>query len=275
MSSVEAVKAFWESNPLWTGESNFEPGSKEFFEEHRGVYIEDGFAGRFDPRFDPPIGSRGHILDLGCGPGFWSTEFSLRGVAEAITAVDLTENALYLARQRFQHFGVKAETAQGNAEKLQFDDGTFSHVNCQGVIHHTPDTQGCVREIARVLRPDGTACISVYYTNIVLRNWGLLRGIGKFMHRLGAGMKGRGREGIFAVDDTDEIVRYYDGADNPIGKSYTKKEYVEMLSPYFEVEEIYFHFFPARAFPFKIPKALHRILDKRLPFMIYANVRKK
>jgi len=54
MTRLDAVRAFWASNPLWTGESEFEPGSIPFFEEHRAVYVADCFAGAFDIRFMPP-----------------------------------------------------------------------------------------------------------------------------------------------------------------------------------------------------------------------------
>lgn len=54
MTRLDEVRAFWESNPLWTGESSFEPGSRPFFEEHRKIYIADCFAGDFDVRFLPP-----------------------------------------------------------------------------------------------------------------------------------------------------------------------------------------------------------------------------
>lgn len=54
MTDLEQVRNFWENNPLWTGESAFEPGSEAFFEEHRSVYIADCFAGNFDVRFLPP-----------------------------------------------------------------------------------------------------------------------------------------------------------------------------------------------------------------------------
>lgn len=55
MTSLDDVKQFWNSNPLWTGESKKEPGSREFFDEHRAVYISDCFAGQFDVRFYPPL----------------------------------------------------------------------------------------------------------------------------------------------------------------------------------------------------------------------------
>ena len=54
MMHLEEVRTFWECNPLWTGESTFEPGSVSFFEEHRSVYLADCFDGAFDLRFPPP-----------------------------------------------------------------------------------------------------------------------------------------------------------------------------------------------------------------------------
>lgn len=87
-------------------------------------------------------------------------------------------------------------------------------------------------------------------------------------------MKGRGREKIFLERDVDEIVRLYDGAENPLGKSYTRSQFLEMLEKHFVVKDTYLHFFPARALPFRLPAVLHRWLDKRLGFMIYATLQK-
>lgn len=272
--TVSDVKTFWESNPLWSGESVYSPGTRNFFEEHRSVYISDCFAGSFDQRFIPSEENRARVLDLGCGIGFWVVELSLRGCRH-IVAADLTEKALVLTRQRSAIYGVSAEYSQQNAEMLTFADCTFTHVNCQGVVHHTPDTDACVAEIARVLDKKGTATISVYHRNIFLRLWPVFKGVGRMMHRAGGGLKGRGRDGIFGVSNSNEIVRLYDGADNPIGKAYTTKQFRDMLEQRFSIEEMYFHFFPARALPFSIPKLLHRFLDKNFGFMIYANVRKK
>lgn len=272
--SVDDVREFWENNPLWTGESSFEPGTREFFDEHRTVYIEDCFAGEFDKRFLPPSENREKVLDLGCGPGFWTVELFLRGCSD-ITAADLTKNALVLVKKRCEIYGVDANFSEQNAESTTFEDGVFSHVNCQGVIHHTPNTEACIQEIARVLRDGGSASISVYYRNIFLRCWPLIKWVGKIIQRLGGGLKGRGREGIYGINDSDEIVRLYDGEDNPIGKSYSKKQLINMLKQYFVVEETYLHFFPARSLPFRLPKFVVKFLDAKAGFMIYATVRKR
>ena len=214
------------------------------------------------------------ILDLGCGIGFWTTELAMRGYLN-IHAADLTKKALEITKQRLALFDLKAELSQQNAENLKFKDNQFDHVNCQGVIHHTPNTDATIKEIARILKEDGTASISVYYRNIFLKFWNVLRPLGWIFSLFGARLTGRGRESIFKQSNVDEIVRLYDGAENPIGKSYTRKKFVAMLSPYFHVEETYLHFFPARSLPFKIPKFLHRFLDKNFGFMIYATLRKR
>ena len=277
MANINNVKDFWENNPLWTGESVFEPGTLEFFEEHRSVYIDDCFGGSFDNRFLPPMlkeSQQNKILDLGCGIGFWVSEFSKRGL-ENLYAADLTQSALDITKKRLEIYNGFADLSIQNAENLTFDDKTFNHVNCQGVIHHTPNTDQTIIEIARVLNEGGTASISVYYRNPILKMWPILRFFAWPLSLFGGGLKGRGRESIFKLKDVDEIVRLYDGSDNPIGKSYTKDTFVKMLNPYFEVQETYLHFFPARALPFKIPKFLHRWLDRNLGFMIYATLKKK
>jgi len=169
---------------------------------------------------------------------------------------------------------VIAETVKQNAEAMSFPDATFGHVNCQGVIHHTPDTEGCIREIARVLRPNGTASISVYYRNVLLSLWPWISWIGRSIARLGGKLRGRGREEIFLLSDVDELVRTFDGKHNPIGKCYSRRQFLEMLQPYFHVKELFLHFFPARALPFPLPRLLHSRLDGRLGFLIYANVMK-
>ena len=276
MKEIEKVVRFWEKNPLWTGKSNFETGSKDFFEEHRSVYINGGFGGKFDIRFLPPPRQNGQnmsILDLACGIGFWVTELAMRGYVN-LTAADLTQNALAITGKRLETYGLKADLAKQNAEKLSFEDESFDHINCQGVIHHTPNTEQAIAQMARVLKPGGTASISAYYRNWFLMTWPFLRWIAWPLAKLGGGLKKRGRENIFLEKDVDQIVRLYDGDSNPIGKSYTKNQFIDLLKSEFTIDKTYLHFFPARTLPFKIPKSLHRWLDQKFGFMIYATVRK-
>ena len=134
------------------------------------------------------------------------------------------------------------------------------------------DTEACLRLPGSAVMD---ALISIYYKNIFLRLWPLMKYFGKVLLALGGGLKGRGREGIYSIGNVNELVRMYDGEKNPIGKAYSKQEFLNMLSPYFLVEELFFHFFPARSLPFRIPGILHRFLDKKAGFLIFAKCRKR
>ena len=106
-------------------------------------------CGFYPPRRD---GQKMKILDLGCGIRFWVTELALRGMHN-LNAADLTQTALDITEKRLLAYGISAERSQQNAEKLTFEDASFDHVNCQSVIHHTPNTDSTITEMARVLKP--------------------------------------------------------------------------------------------------------------------------
>lgn len=165
------VERFWNENPLFTGESAYD---EHFFEHHREIYFSEVFFG-IKPQqwFAFPKNKAARILDLGCGIGFWC-EYLLSLGYERITGADLSTRSLELARDRVKA-NSRVQFQQENAEKLTFADGQFDHVNCQGVVHHTPNTQGALNEIARVLPVGGTASISVYYSNWLVKLYPMLR----------------------------------------------------------------------------------------------------
>jgi SAM-dependent methyltransferase len=273
--TIEDVRAFWQKNPLFVGESQYRLGSVEFFDEHRNVYINDCFAGSIDRRIFPKdLDAR--ILDAGCGIGMWSAEFILRGYRN-ITAVDLTNNSVFLTAKRIR--GLKSYTGQtvlqANIESLPFPDNYFSHINCQGVIHHTPNPEKAISELFRVLKPGGTALISVYHRGILLKIWDFFGG--KLVHIpfvSKIGLNGRGRESLVSEKDSKELVRKYDGLDNPIGVAYSKREFKLLLRP-FQINTTYLHFFPLRAFPFNLPNSIHKLLDRTFGLLIFANLEKQ
>ncbi|MFH1320658.1 MAG: class I SAM-dependent methyltransferase [Bacteroidota bacterium] len=274
--TIKDVKNFWENNPLFSGESDFKVGSKEFFEDHKKTYYNDVFAGNFDDSlFIPKNLEKATVLDLGCGVGFWTIEIQQRRKCKAFYSCDITQKAIDITKKRLEIYGPTANLSIQNAETLSYENGFFDHVNCQGVIHHTPNTDKAIQEIARILIKGGTASISVYYRNFLLRNWPNFSYIGKLISKLGGGLKGRGRESILNIKNIDEITRLYDGENNPIGKSYTKIKIMQMLTPFFEIERSFCFFFPARALPIKIPKPFHRFLAKNMGFMLHLNLIKK
>jgi len=274
--TIEDVKNFWNTYPLFSQESKFKPATKEFFQEHEKVVLEDYFAGVFkDELFFPAnLSKDARILDLGCGIGFWTIEFLKRGYKN-LYAADLAQSSLEITKKHLEIYNLKADLSIQNAENTTFKNDFFDHVNCQGVIHHTPDTQACIGEIARILKKGGTACISVYYRNIFLKIWPILSIVGPVLCKLGFGLKGIGRESIFLERNPDKIIKLFDGENNPIGKSYTKSTLFNMARPYFSVQKIYLSLFPSRALPFGLPRLLHSFLSKHYGFMIHLNLVKK
>jgi ubiquinone/menaquinone biosynthesis C-methylase UbiE len=56
----------------------------------------------------------------------------------------------------------KARLIQGNVLSLPFANAVFDGAYSYGVVHHTIDPEGAVREIARVLKPGATLLLYVY-----------------------------------------------------------------------------------------------------------------
>jgi SAM-dependent methyltransferase len=261
---IDAVRTFWNKNPLFAGELSQCPGEKAFFEEHRRITLHD-HGGFLDPIFVGPIRPTSRILDVGCGIGFWVHEFCLR--TAHVSACDLSDTAVSLTQERLKVFDLIADVRQGNAEQLPYEPESFDHINCQGVIHHTPNTAACISEFHRMLRPGGTVSFSVYYKVLPLR-WRWLYRLMSACTKGWLRMRGRGREQMMSASTPEDLVRYYDGAENPIGKAYTRAEVESMLTGLFAIKSQRRLGFPRRVLPFEMPDWLYRFISKRFGLII-------
>ena len=93
------------------------------------------------------------ILDIGCGTGANLEMLSEFGDAQG---VDVSAEALSFCRMR----GLD-QVRQGAAEHLPYEDAKFDLVTALDVVEHLDDDLGGLREVRRVLRPDGRALIFV------------------------------------------------------------------------------------------------------------------
>lgn len=93
------------------------------------------------------IGPR-RVLEVGCGTGAFA-ERMLKELGADVVALDLSPRMVELARER----GVEALV--GTAEALPFRGEEFDCVVANWVLHHVPDLDRGLAEIARVLRPGG------------------------------------------------------------------------------------------------------------------------
>lgn len=273
--SIKEVISFWDKNPLFEGESKWATGSYDFFIEHRNVIINDFFNGEIPEFLYPPEGLCDDVLDLGCGPGFWTVEFLLNREIKTIVSCDLTSQALKLTKKRMFHYEYNPTIIQGNAEILPFKDNSFSFINCQGVIHHTPYPKKCIEEMNRITKPGGMISVSVYYLNFFLRHWDTFKFFGSLAHRCGIGIKGRGRESLFLIENPNELIRNYDGSDNPLGIGFSYEQFHRLIENCgFEVKKIYYISAPSRILPNSFPRAIHNIYKNNVPYMIGALLKK-
>lgn len=97
----------------------------------------------------------GRMLDLGCASGHFTVEIARRARAAEVHGVEFVEEWAADARGR----GVEV-VATDLADRLPYDDASFHLVHSNQVIEHLPRTDTFLREIRRVLRPDGHAIIS-------------------------------------------------------------------------------------------------------------------
>jgi ubiquinone/menaquinone biosynthesis C-methylase UbiE len=101
------------------------------------------------------------LLEVGCGMGTDSLVLAQNGFN--VTGVDITLAHLDLAKKLFNLYQSDGTFLEDNAEQLSFPDNSFGCVYSYGVLHHTPNTAKSIKEIYRVLRPNGRAVIMLYH----------------------------------------------------------------------------------------------------------------
>jgi ubiquinone/menaquinone biosynthesis C-methylase UbiE len=169
----DAVRAFWNAEPCGTRYLQ-EPGS---FDSHaRARYQLEPFIHEF-AQFESARGLR--VLEIGVGMGSDYLQW-LKAGARA-TGIDISSKSVENARRRCELAGFAPDLEVADAEHLPFADECFDVVYSYGVMHHSPDTAGCLREAFRVLKAGGQLRIMLYHhpslTGLML--WlrhGVLRG---------------------------------------------------------------------------------------------------
>ena len=104
------------------------------------------------------IDSNARVLDLGCGNGATAITLSARQGCH-VTGVDLSGVRIGNAQKARESQSLQAKQnltfQKASATALPFPDGSFTHVWSQAVIYHVPDKQTVLKEVHRVLAPDG------------------------------------------------------------------------------------------------------------------------
>ncbi len=101
------------------------------------------------------------VLEIGPGGGAHSAVFKKHGAS--MVSVDITaERVAATARKLALIAGGEGRAYQADAENLPFCDNSFDIVYSNGVLHHSENTDKCIAEVQRVLKPGGKAVIMLY-----------------------------------------------------------------------------------------------------------------
>ncbi|HXX52446.1 MAG TPA: methyltransferase domain-containing protein [Xanthobacteraceae bacterium] len=96
------------------------------------------------------------VLEVGCGPGFFSPTIALKLTAGHLTLLDAQTPMLKMAAHRLDKRGLANFTSVlGLAEKLPFTDAVFDVVFMVTVLGEVSDRAAAIKEVARVLRAGG------------------------------------------------------------------------------------------------------------------------
>lgn len=102
----------------------------------------------------------GLILDAGCGEGLDLAMLALHPGCEVV-GVELSAGGVATSLARTTGME-RAHVVQGDLLRIPLATGIFDGAYSYGVVHHTPDPKGAVREIARTLKPGAPLLLYVY-----------------------------------------------------------------------------------------------------------------
>jgi ubiquinone/menaquinone biosynthesis C-methylase UbiE len=105
-----------------------------------------------------------HVLDVACGTGFVARLAARRvGANGRVVGVDLNANMIEAARAvSDRDASTSIEWRVGDAAALPFEEGAFDSILCQQGLQFFPDRVQALREMRRVLRPDGRLAFTVW-----------------------------------------------------------------------------------------------------------------
>ncbi len=151
---TDIVKAFYEETP---------------FPNYDGLDTRDSLRRKTTERvfgrlLDEQLPPEASILEVGCGTG-QMTNFLGMGRGRTVLGGDICLNSLRLAGGFRDRFSIhNAHFVQLNLFRPPFEENSFDVVISNGVLHHTSDSAGAFRSIARLVKPGGVIVIG-------LNNW--------------------------------------------------------------------------------------------------------
>jgi ubiquinone/menaquinone biosynthesis C-methylase UbiE len=122
------------------------------------------------------------IIELGCGPGFYSCRLAERFTDVSVLGVDRSPSQLSWAREKRNSLGLRNCRFQSdNVLELSHADSTFDVLIASRLFTVLPDRRRAVAEMFRILRPGGRCFIAeprwAFWASIPLFTMWLLAGL--------------------------------------------------------------------------------------------------
>jgi ubiquinone/menaquinone biosynthesis C-methylase UbiE len=106
-------------------------------------------------------GTKGRLLEIGCGPAVMTPELLAMGFE--VQGIDVSSEMVRRAGQRMAGHPLekRCRFALGDVERLQYPSNTFNAVVCMGVLEYLPRYGRALGEMCRVLVPGGVVVLTL------------------------------------------------------------------------------------------------------------------
>ena len=99
------------------------------------------------------------VLDIGCGGGILTESLYCEGAIT--TGIDLAPLSIEVAKKhaRVQNYNIDYHCI-GVSDQIKLYDHGFDVITCMEMLEHVDDKEAIIKEIARIIKPDGVVFLS-------------------------------------------------------------------------------------------------------------------
>jgi len=157
-----------------------------------------------------------NVLDVGCGSGWLSRRLADLVPDGRVVGLDISDQMVRLARRNSQERD-QILYINGEAGEIPWESNFFHHAISVESAYYWPDPAAALKELHRVLRPQGTAWILINYyrDNTHCHQWGSLLTVPT--HLLAAAEW----EGLFRAAGFEQIGQQRVADDSPTPEKYS------------------------------------------------------